>query len=109
MFVDFIVMQRVDDFIVMQRAILILLRPTKLISLINIDILIWIFDLFTFYSIQQQQKESSKCMLKKKKKVEVRIHSIGNFITSSNYYYAQSLDRHNPRCYRSQNPDLWSN
>jgi hypothetical protein len=67
MFVDFIVMQRVDDFIVMQRAILILLRPTKLISLINIDILIWIFDLFTFYSIQQQQKESSKCMLKKKK------------------------------------------
>jgi hypothetical protein len=40
MFVDFIVMQRVDDFIVMQRAILILLRPTKLISLINIHILI---------------------------------------------------------------------
>jgi len=66
MFVDFIVMQRVNDF---GTAILTLLRPTKLlISLINIDILIWLFDLIFFYSIQQQQKESSKCMLKKKKK-----------------------------------------
>jgi hypothetical protein len=38
MFVDFIVMQRVNDF---GTAILTLLRPTKLlISLINIDILI---------------------------------------------------------------------
>jgi len=43
--VDFIVIQRVNDF---GTAILILLRPTKLISLINIDILIWIFDLFIF-------------------------------------------------------------
>ena len=64
--VDFIVIQRVNDF---GTAILILLRPTKLISLINIDILIWIFDLIFFTQSNNNKRSLVNACLKKKKKV----------------------------------------